>query len=428
MGMIALVSAALVGVGHWRIHRLQTADVGWSAPSIEGEVAVVGRRAYVFDRASGQIAIHRLSDGRSRIIEVPGTIRMALGESGEFATASLDGRLAFYSPDGHEEWARRISTTPTVTAVGDGDLAYRTCTRRRCTLSHLAATGKVDWRRPSRRVGGAAGVLLGEDVLAASPSDLSVVPSFPIEVTGQTAVQIRGGSPLGRSVTYTGSVGLVQYADVLIGISRRGATCSYQAVRAGEPLWHTSLDCSVLGAPFHPSFDAPTVYRDRLFVSYDGRRGVARVASIDTATGRARLLDVGPLGSDSTSARHLYLLPQAIVRQDGRHLTGLSVSTGRPVWRTSAKGGSDDPLDGHRLIPAVEASDGTIATKAETPRLWAGLALGRDTPADTSTFLDPRTGGVVAHLAARRQYSVTGVGDGRALVLADARMYLVDPD
>ena len=232
-GCLILV-AAVVGVAHWRTHRLETADVAWSSPAdFEGEVTVADGKVYVFDPGNG-FQINRLSDGRQLAsASAYDSLDMFVGSTGWFATVSeTPKRLTFYAPDGRKAWERDLGTgQPAQNApqvIGDDTIIFRDCHGDDdCVLRSVDSSGTSQWTLDSpERTQEETEIRqnLRQDEVYINRGDLHLLPSIAVvRHAGRVTAVGSDGKPRGESVS---SANYAVVGDSLIEVGREGDECT----------------------------------------------------------------------------------------------------------------------------------------------------------------------------------------------------------
>jgi len=85
-------------------------------------------------------------------------------------------------------------------------------------------------------------------------------------------------------------------------------------------------------------------------------------------------------------------------------------------------------LGSARDRPDVRVSYGTVTVLARHAGFWRATALLRDQPHNAFDVLTPRTGDVTARALPREPYTSVGIDRGRALIIADKRLFLIGTD
>lgn len=482
----ALVGAfgLLVGYAHWYVHDLETGDVAWSAPTAYGrtdadqvEIVVVAGRIYTYDRR--RLVIRDLRTGRPIAVtnpagfqpQVAGGCRPAarydprrrgayfsfspsgkllicpmqtarrdaianagpqayVGDGGQVALFNAARhRLAFYSRDGKELWNHDGGPVGTPLAIGaDGGLDVISCHGTSCDTVHYDDAGHVTARtaRRSRNLARAATIdSPGRSPYAAEPI-LIRVPPVPIDIDGHSTYQLRDGRRWGTAVATTDGHTLAQVGDLLVGLSRRGGTCVFAAVRSGRPAWTTSTPCPGLGTP------ALTVFAHRLYAYTDdgkwGRNGGAAVVSTDLDGVRAVHTYIRrPIPPNQGDFR-VEPAPRVLIISTDREAVAYSPTTGAELWQLDLhhnSGYTDDA--GHH--ENVGPSGAIVELVRDTRPPWPQLAIGRDTPPRTLSLLDPVTGDTLASVGTSRWQAGAsyGTADGAVIVIDGDRIRLVRP-
>ncbi|KAA1399637.1 PQQ-binding-like beta-propeller repeat protein [Aeromicrobium ginsengisoli] len=424
LGSIVLVCGLIVGYAHLRLHRLETADVAWSSPSVTGDTAIASGRVYTYDPNDG-LSIHRMADGKPVSGEPVFGTWMYLGRSGYFAVLDLD-QMTFYSPVGKKLWTRQLGKRDPVAvrpqAIGDRTVTFKDCTgTATCALVTLDADGSTVWRK-SVDADAPFPYEHSEDVeQPATRNDrpsLRLVPSVPVQnIDGRLTALDGTGSPHGLSIEAKDAAII---GDTLVELSHQGDSCTYRAVRDGSELWTSSTACRG-GSRFDREPLYVLAFSRRLYAIYSTSTGNSRMVSLDLTTGRATGFDYAYGSGDRTSSTYVYAGENVIVKKDKRRLTGISPSTGKVLWRYADHGGSE-------LYPAVAVTGGTVNVLTAPRRMWRTLALGHTYPKHSITVLDARSGTTVAHFMHESIYGTTGAPDGALLVIADDRLFLVRRD
>lgn len=414
-GVLGVVTAALVGGARWRMHDLEAGDVARSWPgvgSLHGAPVVVGGAAYVL--GGGRVTIIPLDGGRPVTIDDYGTTQAAVGDSGDVVTVTAD-HAALYDRSGAKRWSVDGGYGTTVAAIGDGDATLASCPAKSCELTHVDADGRIDARTSSDQAMQSAYV----DAPFTDPDDRARgvvrVPSTAAAVRDGRAVLVKDGHPLGAAVPIDDDAAPVQARDVLVGLSHRGHTCHYEAVRAGAPLWSTDVDCTGLSERYGFDYPDEWVFGDRLLVAY-GRIDAARsrVVVISLADGKAATPRLNRLfGASATTG----FTRDAIVRRQHRKLTAYAPTTGRRLWTKELSSASSD---------SVTVGDGVVSYRSELSGLWPSLAFDRTAPRTSTAFLDARTGDQFAKVLSTRDADASGAAPGRALLVTDDRIRLVE--
>lgn len=421
LGAVVLVVGLIVGYAHLRLHRLQTADVVWSAPAIRGDTAVASGRIYTYDPNDG-LRINRFSDGKQVADKSVGGLWMYLGRSGYFAVLDLN-QMSFYSPTGKKLWTRqqRGDTSQLFAkpqAIGDGTITFQDCkSKTSCALVNLDTTGATVWRNPlPAGVSGFAEHFEDVDQPATRNDrrNLDLVPSVSVQNRdGRLTALDQKGAPYGESIQAEAST-IVD--DQMIEISHRGEDCTYRAVRDGTEQWTSSAAC-----PGDSKFDHEPLYvlalANRLYATYSATSG-SRMVSLDLKTGRATSFNYIYTSSNRTSAKFVYAGEAIIVKQDKRKLTGISPATGKVLWRYTDHGDT-------KLYPAVAVTGGTVNIQTAPRKVWRTLAVGHTYPLHSITILDAKSGKTTAHFMHESIYGPTAAPDGATLVIADDQMFLV---
>ena len=431
---LVLICGVVVGYAHWHVHRLESADVAWSAPlDYEGETTVAAGNAYVFDNFDGFDVI-RMSDGKTLASQLDSeALSMFVGRSGWFVTVSQQSRptMTFYSPTGKKMWQRAVHRGEPVQwipqSIGDGTITYRDCaTRGSCRMTSLDRTGRQLWS-----VDSLPGVRLGvehrenRDQVEVNRGEarLQVLPTVAVvNRAGRVTALGHDGLPTGESIDATDSI-LVGHT--LVEVARDGDSCAYRGVRAGKEIWRTTADCSRMAGVSNV-----LAYPRRIFVSYDRKDGTSPgMVSIRLSDGHTHVHTKAWLGFDPATRTSRSVGEDVIVDQRKGRLTGIDPDTGDTMWhRTfSSKTGT----------PAVYVSKGAVAVLSSNSGFWRAMALRRDQGNDVVTIIEPRSGDVSARLLQESLTSTVGLGSasamigldgGRGLVLADDRLFSIGAD
>lgn len=423
IGAVVVAGGLVVGYAHVRLHRLETADVAWSAPSIQGDTAVADGRAYTYDPSDG-LRINQLSDGTSVADDFVGGNRMYLGRSGHFAVLDLD-QMTFYSPTGKKLWTRQLPDRDPLTAkpqaIGDGTIAFQECRGKTCALVNLDEDGETLWRQPLDEATPSSSIHT-EDVQQppskTSTPNLRLVPSVPVQVQGGRLTALdETGAPQGESIRAKDSTIV---GDLLIELGHEGDECTYRAVRGGTVQWTSRARCEG-----DSTFEREPLYvlalSDRLYATYSGADNTSRMVSLDLETGRTTGFDFIYDSGSRTSTTSVHVGDDVVVKQDKRRLTGISPATGKVLWRYTDHGGNE-------LYPAVEVTGDTVNILTAPRDVWRTLAVGHEYPNSSITFLDARSGRTRAHFMRESIYGTTVAPGGGTLVTADDQLFLVGKD
>lgn len=430
LGGLVLVCGLIVGYAHWRVHRLQTADVAWSTPvDYKGTTAVAGGNAYIFNDFVG-FQVVRLSDGKSRVSKHAGddASQLYVGRSGWFAIRGVYGhpKITFYSPDGKERWARMPKTPGEFdmapVAIGDGTIQFVECTKAKtCRLVSVDGSGKELWAYE-----GASGraftadnqeSLDEEDIYHPDGHRVSRLPSVPVVGEhGRVTALDEQGRPHGESISATEATIV---GDTLLEIAP-GPGCRYRAVRDGVEVWRSSIPCSPKQRVW-----SVLAYPGRVYVTYEGDH--RDMVAVDLTDGHAQQLGDSISPFNGKTLRATYAGPTAVVRQHKGRVTGIDPRTGKKLWERSFDKHSDDADPDADVYPGVTALDGRVSVITTYTGFWHWASFGRDKPLNLVTMLDPRTGKTTAHLLQKYLYTAVGLGpDKGTLVLADERLFRLD--
>lgn len=429
LAAVVAAGALVVGLAHWKMHALQTGDVAWSTPAIQGEVTVAAGRIYTFDDLDA-LTVTRLSDGK-RLADPPAfeESNMYVGSSGWFATVSFArSRLTFYSPDGEPQWERPLdkgeSALQPPHAIGDGFIVYRDCVDDDCALRSVDASGRLQWTTPVPRGAQIRPYAHGENgdqTEATRPgAHLRRVPSVAtVSRGGRLFALDDSGRPRGTSIAAKESTVI---RDLMVESTRSGSECAYRAVRNGTEAWRTSVPCPGVGGTY-----TALAMPQRLYVRYFGKDDgdVDTMVSVDLEDGSAHALDFAWHEFDDKTTEAVYVGPDVIVRQKGESVTGIDPDTGKQRWKRTFD--KHHRSFGDKSVPSyvgIEVLDGAVSVIGKHAGFWRAAAIGRDLPLRYVRMLDPRTGDTRTQLLQESLYTSVGLGDGQGtLVIADDQLF-----
>jgi hypothetical protein len=202
-------------------------------------------------------------------------------------------------------------------------------------------------------------------------------------------------------------------------MSRKDGTCHFAATRAGKRAWTSSTPCPDLGYP------KVEVFTDRIYVTNpSGDAYDVVTADLEGRRATSFRIETGP--TSEKDRVQLSPTPDALVLTLTDQIAGYSPTTAKRLWSQKLSRTSHDASDEtKRLYPGVEVSGPVIDRYGNATGSLATLAVGRDVPAYTHTYLDAGSGEKSAELAAPYGVSSIGLEDGRVLVLGDDDIWLV---
>ncbi|MBG6097491.1 outer membrane protein assembly factor BamB family protein [Nocardioides luteus] len=420
VGVLVCVGALLVGIGHWRAHDLVSGDVVWHvAAEDSGDEAVVVRdRIYTYD--NDLLTIRDLESGKEVAEEYQDGAWAYVGDGGHVAVVGNES-IAMYDRDGEDLWHLTMDDLYLPIAISrDGTLDAIACSEEsRCVAAQFDVSGRVTSRDSRGSTDLWTPALIGVDTFEDHPS-VRRVPTIAtgIDPKKRAAFQVRDGEPFGPAVEVTDDVA-AQVGDLLVGMSRKDGTCHFTATRAGKRAWTTSTPCPDLGYP------KVEVFTDRIYVTNpSGDAYDVVTADLEGRRATSFRIKTGPTSEEDRT--QLSPTPDAIVLTLTDQIAAYSPTTGKRLWSQKLSRTSHDALDeAKKIYPGVEVSGPVIDRYGNGPQALATLAIGRDVPAYTHTYLDATSGEESAELAAPYGVSSLGLEDGRVLVLGDDDIWLV---
>ncbi|GGR73103.1 hypothetical protein J2S40_000911 [Nocardioides luteus] len=421
-GALIGVAALLVGIGHWRAHDLVAGDVVWHAEVDQGshESVVVGDRVYTYGK--GVLSIRDLSDGRTIAEEyVDGTWAL-VGDGGHVAVVSIE-QITVLDRDGAQMWQRRFDDLHNPFAISrDGELDAVACAEKTCSTVHLDAAGTETSRavqRRSPRLERPASIGNG----TIDDDRVRRIPAFTTDVDPKTHTvrEVRDGRPVGTPIRLMDDHVAAQVGDLLVGVDREDGICTFTATQAGDPAWETSTSCPELGFPY------VDVFADRIYLS-DRTDQTVEVVTTDLDGREANSFSIDAGEPSDARRTELTPTPDAVVLTLTDRVVAYSPTSGKKLWTEKLPKTSRAILDeSKRIHPGVSVDGPVVDVYSNAPEPLAALALGRDVPSYTHSFIDAVSGEVTAELAAPWGSRVHGLDDGRVLVVASDDMWLVSP-
>lgn len=288
-----------------------------------------------------------------------------------------------------------------------------------CVGAQFDVSGRVTSRTSRGSTDLWTPVVIGVDTFEEHPS-VRRVPTIAtgIDPTKRSAFQVRDGEPFGPAVEVTDDVA-AQVGDLLVGMARKDGTCHFTATRAGRRAWTTSTPCPDLGYP------KVEVFTDRIYVTNpSGDAYDVVTADLEGRRATSFRIETGPTSEEDRT--QLSPTPDAIVLTLTDQIAAYSPTTGKRLWSEKLSRTSDGASDGtEKVYPGIEVSGPIVDRYGNGPQALATLAIGRDVPAYTHTYLDATSGEESAELAAPYGVSSLGLEDGRVLVLGDDDIWLV---
>jgi hypothetical protein len=211
-----------------------------------------------------------------------------------------------------------------------------------------------------------------------------------------------------------------QVGDLLVGASRKDGICTFAAVRSGVPEWTTTTTCPDLGFP------KVEVFADRIYLS-NHSEGAYDVVTSDLEGRRASAFRVDSRTTSESDRQLLDPAPDGVVLTQTDRISAYS-ATGKRLWTKKMSRNSRDVLDkSKKLYPGIVVSGPVVDRFENGPGGLADLAIWRNVPAYTHTFISSETGEETSQLAAPYGSVPYGLDDGRILVLGSDEMWLVSP-
>ena len=420
VGVLACIGALLVGIGHWRAHDLIAGDVAWHlAAEDSGDDAVVLRdRIYTYDH--DRLTIRDLETGKRIAEEYQDGAWAFVGDGGHVAVVDAES-IAVYDQDGVEAWHHAMDDFYQPIAISlDGELDAIACSETRgCVIARFDVSGRETSRASRGSTDLWTPTFIGVDTFEDHPTVRRVPPvATGVDPERGMVFQVRDGEQFGPAVEITDDVA-AQVGDLLVGMSRADGACTFDAVRAGKRAWTTSTPCPDLGYP------KVEVFTDRIYVT-NPSGDAYDVVTADLEGRRATSFRIKTGPTSEKDRIQLSPTPEAIVLTLTDRIAAYSPTTGKKLWGQTLSRTSHDALDeARRIYPGVEVSGPVIDRSGNGPQSLAALAVGRDVPAYTHTYLDALSGEESAELAAPYGVSSLGLEDGRVLVLGDDDIWLV---
>ena len=422
-GAVAIaVCALVVGVAHWRAHDLVAGDVVWHTEIDRdaSEAVVVRDRIYTYE--DDQLTIRDLGTGKTVAEEYQDGTWAHIGDGGHAAVVDIES-IAMYDRDGREAWHQRMDDLYLPIAISrDGQLDAIACPEKgTCITVHFDASGRETSRTRRESPDLWTPAFIGTDSFEDHPS-VQRAPTIPTGTDSKqsAAFQVRDGKPFGPSVEVMDDVA-AQVGDLLVGMTRKDGTCTFDAVRAGEQAWTSSTPCPDLG---YPKVD---VFTNRIYVT-NPSGDAYDVVTADLEGRRATSFRVRTGPSSESDRTQLSPTSDAVVLALTDQVSAYSPTTGKRLWTKKLNRASHDALEKTKKIyPGIEVSGPVIDQYENAPQALAGLAVGRDVPAYTHTYIDAASGKESAELAAPYGVASLGLDDGRVLVLGDDDLWLVAP-
>ncbi|MEU6138019.1 hypothetical protein [Nocardioides sp. NPDC047086] len=420
VGVLVCVGALVLGIGHWRAHDLISGDVLWhmAAEDNGDEAVVVHDRIYTYD--SDRLTIRDLESGKTVAEEYQDGTWAFVGDGGHVAVVDIDS-IAMYDRDGEEAWHRTTGDLYQPIAIsGNGTLDAIACSEKSaCVTARFDVSGRVTSRSSRGSTDLWTPTVIGVDTFEDHPS-VRRVPTIATDIDPKkrAVFQVRDGEPFGPAVDVTDDVA-AQVGDLLVGMARADGTCTFGAVRAGERAWTTSTPCPDLGSP------KVDVFADRVYAT-NPSGDAYDVVTTDLEGRRATSfrIETGPISEKDRI--QLSLTPDAVVLTLTDRIAAYSPTTGKELWNQKLSRTSHDALDEvKRIYPGVEVTGPIVDRYGNGPQSLAALAIGRDIPEYTHTYIDALSGEESAALAAPYGVSSLGLEDGRVLVLGDDDIWLV---
>ncbi|MFE4002226.1 hypothetical protein ACFX43_25945 [Nocardioides sp. YIM B13467] len=422
VGSLAGVAALLVGIGHWRAHDLMAGDVVWHAEVEQGshESVVVNDRIYTY--GDSLLTIRDLADGTTVAEENLDGTWAYVGDGGHVAVVSI-GQITMLDRDGEQMWQRRFDDLHNPLAISpDGALDTVVCARKVCSTVRFDASGEetsaaVQRRSPDLQAPASIGHGTTDD------SRVRRIPAFATDLDPKTHTvrEVRDGKPVGEPIALMDDHVAAQVGDLLVGVDRVDGTCTFTATRAGEPAWRTATACPDLGFPY------VDVFTDRIYLT-NRTAGAYDVVTTDLEGRKATSFSIDAEPASDAERTDLAPTPDAVVLTLTDQIVAYSPTTGKKLWTEKLNRTSRAALDKTtKIYPGVQVSGPIVDLYDNAPEPLAALAIGRDVPSYTHSFIDAASGEVSAKLAAPWGSVAHGLDDGRVLVVGSDDMWLVSP-
>lgn len=420
-GALVGVGALLVGIGHWRADDLVTGDVTWhtTVDDSADEVVVVRDRIYTYD--DDRLTIRDLSSGEVVAEERVDGTWAHVGDGGHVAAVGLE-QITMYDRDGEQMWHRATNDLHQPIAIGtDGQLDTIVCAGKACSTVHFDASGRVTSRTPRRSTDLATPAFIGYGTFDETRVRRIPTVATDIDPATHTVWQVRGGEPLGEPIRLLDDHTAAQVGDLLVGVSRTSDTCTFTATRAGIPAWTSSTPCPQLGFPEVDVFAGRIYLTDPTDDGYD-------VVSADLEGRQATSFRIETGPAEESDRVQLTPTPDAVVLALTDEVSAYSATTGERLWSEKLSRTSHDALEeSTRIYPGIEVSGAVVDRYGNGRQPLTRLAVGRDVPEYTHTFIDAASGAETAQLAAPYGSVAYGLEDGRVLVHGRDDMWLVSP-
>ena len=422
VGVLTVAGALLVGIGHWRAHDLVAGDVVWhtEVDRAAGEAVVVRGRIYTYE--DDQLVIRDLGTGKVIAEELQDGNWAHVGDGGHVATVGVE-QIAMYDRNGKLAWQQATDDLYHPIAISlDGQLDAVVCEEKACSTVHFDAAGQETTRTPRLSPDLATPVYVGSGTF--EDTHVRRVPTIATDIDPKThsVRQLRDGKPLGAPITLLDDHTAAQVGDLLVGVSRENGTCTFTATRAGTRAWTTTTPCPELGFP------EVDVFADRIYLN-SRSRDAYDIVTTDLEGRRASSFRVSTGPIEESDRTQLSPTPAAVVLTVTDQISAYSPTTGKRLWTEDLSRTSHDVLEKTKKVyPGVEVSGPVIDRFGNDSRPVAQLAVGRDLPAYTHTFIDSESGKESAKLAAPYGSVAHGLEDGRVLVLGRDDVWLVSSD
>ncbi|NGN92669.1 PQQ-binding-like beta-propeller repeat protein [Nocardioides sp. KC13] len=422
VGVLAVIGALLVGIGHWRAHDLMAGDVVWHTKVDDGpqEAVVVRDRIYTYE--DDRLAIRDLSTGRTVAEEYQDGILAHVGDSGHVALVDLE-HVTVYDRDGRQQWHRALDDIYQPIAISlDGQVDAIVCSeQKKCSTVHFDASGRETSRTQRSSPDLAAPAFIGYGTLEDPLVRRVPTIATDIEPESHTVHQTRDGKPLGSPIQVMDDHVAAQVGDLLVGVDRKDGTCTFTATRAGAPAWKTSTRCPDLGFP------EVDVFANRIYLN-DRSEDAYEIVTADLQGRQASSFRIRTGPTSESERLQLSPTPNSVVLTLTDQISAYSPTTGKRLWVKKLNRTSHDALEKTKKIyPGIDVSGPVIDHYDNAPRTLAELAVGRDVPSYVHTFIDAESGDESAELAAPYGSIMQGLDDGRVLVLGPDDMWLVSP-
>lgn len=421
VGVLVGVGALLVGIGHWRAHDLVAGDVVWhtEVDRDAGEAVVVRDRIYTYE--DDQLTIRDLGTGKVLAEDLQDGTWAHVGDGGHVATVGIE-QVAMYGRNGELVWQKAMDDLYHPIAISlDGQLDTVVCGEKACSTVHFDASGQETSRTPRLSPDLVTPAYIGSGTFA--ETHVRRVPTIPTDTDPKThsVQQLRDGKPLGAPIRLIDDHTAAQVGDLLVGVSRENGTCTFTGTRAGARAWTTATPCPDLGFP------EVDVFADRIYLN-NPSDDAYDIVTADLEGRRATSFRVRTGPTSESDRTQLSPTPDAVVLTLTDQVSAYSPTTGKRLWTEKLNRTSHDALEKTKKIyPGIEVSGPVIDQYENAPQALAGLAIGRDVPAYTHTYIDAASGKESAALAAPYGVTSLGLDDGRVLVLGDDDLWLVAP-